>query len=679
MEIEVSVLDKETRDPVVEPERFPVERDLQGNPLPVEGQINEIVEGNYALFAQGRDANNLVTGEFETDVNVRPGEVSMVNVMLGSSPIGPGGIIAVDDTFTVPPGLPTLMVPPPGVLANDTVPAGVAGVTFNTTRTLGTVVPGVSGGFDYSPPTGGPVIDTFTYTVTDVDGNSATATVNISPFQVVFVDVNATPGGDGSEANPFNDLNNTLMTISPGTYVILAAGTYPGGFTIPGSVGIVGRSAGLFVNSSGFPVVASEPGAIQVVGPAGATPVIQNPGGPGVIMGDLTILRGVSINNVGGPGVQIVNADDLEVTECIIEQANIPTAPAFGSTQAGGGNGISVVDSFDVLLRFNTINGQPLGGKGIFVEFFGAGNHDIDFIGNTFQNTGEQAVDVIYNDTTFGRATFDSNVYNNVGQAGFDGIGVFATGNSNVQCDIANDQMNSCGDDGYDMYGTDFATFNVSMRSTSVMNTPDECVDAGFNESSSGMMTFGGPGALGNSFVNTGTEFGVFLGVGRVFADGNLVDPMPISGNGTFRFQNNTISSASRDGVFVRADVDAGTPRSDFLVQQCQITAAQDAFHFSNLGLGPISAGFAFYDNTGATAGLDGSLGAILIDGLTNYCAAIDNNDSAAGGFDNSSTGTAQIEELGTLTTRNAFGGMNDLMGTTPVGATDCGISRLTP
>ncbi len=92
--------------------------------------------------------------------------------------------VAADDAYTVPAG-GTLNVAPPGVLANDTVPAGYSAVLDSSPQygTLKNFRP--DGSFDYvqNVDLAGlipPVIDTFAYHLSDGTANSQPATVTIT-------------------------------------------------------------------------------------------------------------------------------------------------------------------------------------------------------------------------------------------------------------------------------------------------------------------------------------------------------------------------------------------------------------------------------------------------------------------------------------------------------------------
>ena len=103
----------------------------------------------------------------------------------------PAAPVAADDSATTAFQTP-LVVPAPGVLANDTG-TGLS-VTGHSTPSHGAVSIGADGSYTYTPASGYSGADSFTYTVTDAAAQTATATVHLTvsppgpppPTPVVF-------------------------------------------------------------------------------------------------------------------------------------------------------------------------------------------------------------------------------------------------------------------------------------------------------------------------------------------------------------------------------------------------------------------------------------------------------------------------------------------------------------
>lgn len=123
---------------------------------------------------------------------------SLVIIQQGSFSSQPPPV-AVNDAYSTPVGQ-ALVIVVPGLLGNDTQsPAGGALAAVKVTDpTNGTVTLNADGSFSYVPNAGFTGIDTFSYLVTDLWGNSniATVTINVATGQVVpDVTPIATPPG----------------------------------------------------------------------------------------------------------------------------------------------------------------------------------------------------------------------------------------------------------------------------------------------------------------------------------------------------------------------------------------------------------------------------------------------------------------------------------------------------
>lgn len=87
------------------------------------------------------------------------------------------GPVATDDTASAKSGVP-VTIPLPGVLSNDV--GSKVTVTANTAPANGTVTLNADGSFTYTSNVGFTGVDTFTYTITDQFGRTASATVRIT-------------------------------------------------------------------------------------------------------------------------------------------------------------------------------------------------------------------------------------------------------------------------------------------------------------------------------------------------------------------------------------------------------------------------------------------------------------------------------------------------------------------
>ncbi len=120
--------------------------------------------------------------------------------------------LANNDTFNTSVDTP-LNVDPPGVLDNDSDPDGdILTIIAHDTTTVkgGTVELNPDGSFTYSPPDGFSGLDSFTYSVSDGNGTSATATVTVAVKDPANNDPSA---GDDVFST---DVDTQLIVDSPG-------------------------------------------------------------------------------------------------------------------------------------------------------------------------------------------------------------------------------------------------------------------------------------------------------------------------------------------------------------------------------------------------------------------------------------------------------------------------------
>jgi hypothetical protein len=143
--------------------------------------------------------------------------------------------LAVDDAYSTDQGT-TLIVPATGILGND---AGTTvTVTNNTNPTHGTLTQNANGSFTYVPDAGYVGPDSYTYTITDSFGGTATATVNITVLNLPPTAVDDTFSVDGNtptvvnvrnlDSDPGGDPLTVIATTPPasgGTAVITGGGT----------------------------------------------------------------------------------------------------------------------------------------------------------------------------------------------------------------------------------------------------------------------------------------------------------------------------------------------------------------------------------------------------------------------------------------------------------------------
>lgn len=149
--------------------------------------------GGVVTYTPGEDFAG--TDSFTYTVTDDNGDTATATVTVTVNPVNEAPI-AVDDDYTTKANTP-LTIAAPGVLANDVDADGDdLTVLITSTATDGIVVLNGDGSFTYTPNPDFHGTDSFTYTVFDGNGGTATATVNITVeagLTVITFDDGATP------------------------------------------------------------------------------------------------------------------------------------------------------------------------------------------------------------------------------------------------------------------------------------------------------------------------------------------------------------------------------------------------------------------------------------------------------------------------------------------------------
>ena len=220
------------------------------------GSVSIAADGSYTYTPA---TNFTGTDSFTYTITDVVGQTATATVHLTVSPPTPP--VAHDDTATTPYQV-DLVVPKPGVLSNDTG-TGI-GVTAHTDPSNGTVVIAVDGSYTYTPAAGFSGPDSFTYTITDVAGQTSTATVHLTVSAQVVAppptitevqpDVGPTAGGTNVQVIGTNFTGATQLTFG-GSVIALNS-------VHAASLKVTGKS-----QTTTFVVVSST--LITVVDPAG--------------------------------------------------------------------------------------------------------------------------------------------------------------------------------------------------------------------------------------------------------------------------------------------------------------------------------------------------------------------------------------------------------------------------
>lgn len=165
-----------------------------------------------------------------------------------TGPVGPTGPTGATGP-TGPAGTASLTGPtgPTGATGatGPTGPAGAAGLPGPTGPTGATGATGPAGAAGLSGPTGPTGPTGATGAVGPTGPTGATGSIEPNPYNL-YVQADAAPGGDGSQAAPFETIEQALAVAQPDGFIHVLRGTYPitqqmvvsiPGLTIQGSAG----------------------------------------------------------------------------------------------------------------------------------------------------------------------------------------------------------------------------------------------------------------------------------------------------------------------------------------------------------------------------------------------------------------------------------------------------------
>jgi uncharacterized repeat protein (TIGR01451 family) len=247
-----------------------------------------------------------------------------------------------------------------GLLGNDVEPdrngAPPALVVDTSGSPLATALGGTAalsadGSFVYSPPVGvGDAVDSFAYTATDNEGNSATAmaTILIGP-RIWFVDSSHSGANLGTLANPFQSITAANLNGAggagdqdePGDIIFIFAGAGPYAVTLELEAGqqLIGEGEGLVLGG-------------QSIVPAGTAPTLTSAAGNGIILASDNTIRGLEVGNT--LGVDIVGS-------------NFGTLRLSNVTLGGTGGALNLSNgALDA--AFNSISSTNSTGRGINLD-----------------------------------------------------------------------------------------------------------------------------------------------------------------------------------------------------------------------------------------------------------------------------------------------------------------------
>jgi Bacterial Ig domain len=464
--------------------------------------------------------------------------------------------IAQADTFQAL-GNATLNQAAPGVLTNDTVNGATVSSFDATGSNGGTVNLDANGSFTYTPVVGFTGTETFAYTLTNADGEStATVTLNV-PNQGFFVNNQAAPGGDGSQAAPFDNLADARTAAASGDiiYVFRGDGTpFAGGFTLADGVSLIGEGNGLVV--------------AQQIEPSGTAPEI----GGITLAGNNTVSGFLFTGNTDAITASVVS--NLTITNNTFQTAdsNQVDLEDIGGTLVVSGNTFELQDNDEGLyldqdntnatveVMNNTVrllaSGDGDGGDGLYLDIFGTSVVTATVSGNTVTGSGDSNSGMNLNNgiyienygTSSLTQTLDNNTVTGVANEGFY-LGTYDSGTltSNGTGNSATDQP-----DDYALYyyasDTAVATFNLSALTVQNIGNDGLYFEVDDDANLTASVT-------GSTFSNT-TSDGLYAEI-----DANSANEAPrftlFLTNNNFSGHNNNAVEFDADSSDVNADLRA--------------------------------------------------------------------------------------------------------------------------
>jgi LPXTG-site transpeptidase (sortase) family protein len=441
-----------------------------------------------------------------------------------------------------------------GVLVNDNDPDGTGAVTvsgcgadatapFDCLSTNGgNVSLNMDGSFTFNPAAGFSGTDSFTYTISDVDAGTDTATVSITVGTPVwFINVLSPAGGNGRFTAPFNSITNfnSLAADEAGDYIFIYSGSYgTTGITLLNNQQLIGNgvsfslSPNLSISSSTSPTIGNitlaNGNTVRGLNVSTNTGTAIN----GTNVGTLTI-NNVSVANTGGAGVSLANGTLAATFTSVsstggthginLSQVSGSFTSNGGTIQNATGNGVNVSNTSSGPLNFTQTNSTITnnGSIGLYFEVpSGTGSFGtITLTSNTISNhTNNSARGVSANiqgsgsisKIDIGSNTFTGNTY---------GIDLYTNGTASVDYDIHNN-----------------GTMNGTRTQVSIY-ADDAILNNGVGPTMEGFIR-------NNSNITASPTGGGFPAV-QVISNGD--------GNITTNINNNTVANFSDTGIYVAA------------------------------------------------------------------------------------------------------------------------------
>lgn len=249
---------------------------------------------------------------------------------------------ALDDAYDVIGNVGISVPAGAGLLANDDDPDGgsvqATVVSAGSTSAGGAIEISAGGDFSYRPPLGFEGEDSFEYSITDDEGDSATATVTFTVDEVIwFIDDRAATGGDGSLNEPFACIvgsgcfeSSAAHEVDDIIFVHAGSNSYTAGLTLLDGQTLIGEGAvGNIATLAGITVPPHTP-SLPATG--GERPILDAaPGDHGLTLSRQNSLFGI---HLGDADRQALSGSD--VAQLVIRDTSIANPSGGGASLQNG-------------------------------------------------------------------------------------------------------------------------------------------------------------------------------------------------------------------------------------------------------------------------------------------------------------------------------------------------------
>jgi hypothetical protein len=467
----------------------------------------------------------------------------------------------------------------------------------NVATAHGHVTVNTNGEFSYTPNAGYIGTDTFNYQVSDQNPGTpglgtGTVTVNVATPKVWYVNADAASDGDGTSANPFNNLSHFAGgggVDGAGDTIFLynATNHYTGGLTLENNEKLIGQSQGLTVNST----------ALETATGSNSGTIIEG----GVVLGQSDTISGVTLGNTGagtalsGTGFVTLNVDHTAVNTdnngMVLTNGAFGAGATFTSFTSGGATDVSLTNvTGSVDLGTGTMSGQFA---------VSGGTVNTTYSGNLSQANNAAMVNVSGGHT--GTMTFQTGTLNATNGTGLQFDNADGTYNFNGTNTLNNSVGGANANAGIDIVNGSNGNFSFSSNSSITGQTSTG--ETAFNVSGAGTgnITYAGTIGATDATDNAGTSVSVTGHTGGTVAfTGNILDSSDTGGGIGVSGNANTTINFSGAAKTLNTGIGDGVSMTN--------NTGTSNVNFTNGGLTvQTSNGAAFQDTVAGTVSVTGS------------------------------------------------------------------------